>query len=105
MLRLGTVQRCRSAANLLPRAVEIKAGAYPKTLPVGMARAQLPHADSTGSLGDGLRNSVFRDDRLLLEGGQAGSTQPNGKNSEISHSTYRPSHSNDDRLRFGLHYS
>ena len=31
-----------------------------------MARAQLPHADSTGSLGDGLRNGVFRDDRLLL---------------------------------------
>ena len=39
-----------------------------------MARAQLPHADSTGSLGDGLRNGVFADDRLRLVGGQAGST-------------------------------
>ena len=105
MLRLGTVQQCRSAANLLPRAVEIKAGAYPKTLPVGMARAQLPHADSTGFLGNGLRNGVFRDDRLLLVGGQAGSTQPSGKNSESNHPTYRPSHSNDGRLRGGLHYS
>ena len=44
-----------------------------------MSRAQLPHADSIGSLGDGLRNGVFGDDRLRLVGGQAGSTQPSGK--------------------------
>jgi len=56
-----------------------KGRSEPKILPVGIARAQLPHADSTGSLGDGLRNGVFRDDRLLLVGGQAGSTHASGK--------------------------
>lgn len=82
-----------------------KGRSEPKILPVGMARAQLPHADSTGSLGDGLRNGVFRDDRLRLVGGQAGSTQPSGKNSGRNHPTHRPSHSNDGRLRSELHYS
>ena len=39
-----------------------------------MARAQFPHADSTGFLGDGLWDGVIGDDRLRLVGGQAGST-------------------------------